>query len=275
MALFRHHITLLLLIALGLGSYLVLRPSTDTLVIDSPPIQISNSTTSILLVSALYPLAKSKHTSADYARWLSLFLSQIQTDVYFFTTPEMASLVRDVAVVHSRSITINTTYSSPCDIPPLLGLRGHYERMHALDRERARHSPELYAVWNAKPFFLSEAVRNTADAGYHYAFWCDAGSFRREHRYAVWPDPDRVDGLWREAGEDMLFLPIESAPGPAYRGWKADMGPVDVDFSEGAQFLHRCFSITSHSFLSHLRHFRIAPNLQVSGFLLYSVAGSR
>lgn len=33
--------------------------------------------------------------------------------------------------------------------------------MHAWDRERARHAPDLYAVWNAKPWFLTEGLRNT------------------------------------------------------------------------------------------------------------------
>ena len=70
----------------------------------------------------------------------------------------------------------------------------------------------------------------------------------------------------------MLFLPIESAPGPAYRGWKADMGPVDVDFSEGARAIFSSLfslSLPIRSFLiSIFSVIFVAPNLQVSGFLL-------
>ena len=232
----RRHLSLLVLIAIGLASYLSLTAylRSDALVLDSPPIPISTDAR-VLLVSALYPLAKSKHSSADYARWLHRFLGSIDTDVYFFTTPDLASIVRDVAAVRARAVAINTTYASPFDVPPLVGLRAEYERMHGRDRERARHSPELYAVWNAKPFFLSEGLANLNAGGrYRYAFWCDAGSFRSEHRYRVWPDPDRIEQLWKDMGEDRLFLPIESVPARVHSTWKADMGPVDVDFSEGA-----------------------------------------
>ena len=238
----RRPLSLLVLIAIGLASYLSLTAylRSDALAIDPLPIPISTDAR-VLLVSALYPLAKSKHSSADYARWLHRFLGSIDTDVYFFTTPDLASVVRDVAAVRARSVVINTTYASPFDVPPLVGLRAAYARMHGHDRERARHSPELYAVWNAKPFFLSEGLAN-AGGRYRYAFWCDAGSFRSEHRYRVWPDPDRVEQLWKDMGEDRLFLPIESVPGRAHSTWKADMGPVDVDFSEGAflNFSLRC-----------------------------------
>jgi hypothetical protein len=55
---------------------------------------------------------------------------------------------------------INTTYTSPLDIPPLAPHATKYAQMHAWDRERARHAPELYAVWNAKPWFLHEGITN-------------------------------------------------------------------------------------------------------------------
>lgn len=48
----------------------------------------------ILLVSAFYPLAKSKHTHDEYRSWLAQFLGHVDSDVYFFTTPELAPLVR-------------------------------------------------------------------------------------------------------------------------------------------------------------------------------------
>jgi hypothetical protein len=63
-----------------------------------PPSIPANSTTttssSILLVSAFYPLAKSKHTKAEYRAWLAQFLGNVDADVYFFTTPDLAPLVR-------------------------------------------------------------------------------------------------------------------------------------------------------------------------------------
>lgn len=39
-------------------------------------------------------------------------------------------------------------------------LEAEYKEMQTKDREALKHSPELYSVWNAKPYFLDEAVKN-------------------------------------------------------------------------------------------------------------------
>jgi hypothetical protein len=200
----------------------------------------------ILLVSALFPLAKSKHSAHEYAIWLRRFLHSITTDVYFFTTPDMESDVRSARGNAGGRITVNTSFASPFAIPPLAGLEAAYAHMHTQDRERFRHTPELYAVWNAKPFFLDEAVRNVAagdgaSPGYDYAFWCDAGSFRDPHQYTAWPDAERVREVWRRGSwksgmpeRELLFFPIATPPPRSVRKWREAMGPVDYDISEGA-----------------------------------------
>ncbi|KAF8898223.1 hypothetical protein CPB84DRAFT_1780619 [Gymnopilus junonius] len=117
--------------------------------------------------------------------------------------------------------------------------------MHDLDREKLMHSPDLYAIWNAKPFFLDAAVKALEAEGdvYEYAFWNDAGSFRREHTYTLWPDPLTVDRIWKTATldngkkeDEFLFFPIAALPPGNVRNWKEDMGPVDYDISEGSFF---------------------------------------
>ncbi|KAF7346145.1 hypothetical protein MSAN_01841300 [Mycena sanguinolenta] len=200
----------------------------------------------ILLVTAFFPLSKSKHTMADYEWWLSQFLQHITTDIYFFAPPEMESMIRKCR--GDLPITVNTTYSSPFGIAPLNMYQDHYQKMHQQDRERFRHSPELYAVWNAKPFFLDEGVRNLLRVGqaYDYAFWNDAGSFRSTHKYTQWPDPRRVQELWQEGSTlsgmntaDLLFFPIAGVPHPTMRYWVQDHGPVDTEFSEGADLFSK------------------------------------
>ncbi|KAF7365368.1 hypothetical protein MVEN_00409000 [Mycena venus] len=197
----------------------------------------------ILLVSAFFPLSKSKHTMAEYEWWLSQFLQHVTTDIYFYAPAEMESLIQKCR--GDLPITIDTTYSTPFEIPPLSIYQEHYGKMHALDRERFRHSPELYAVWNAKPFLLDSGVQNLGRAGkeYDYAFWNDAGSFRSAHDYKRWPDPARVRELWEEGStlsgekpEDLLFFPIAGMPHPSMRYWVQDHGPVDSEFSEGSFF---------------------------------------
>ncbi|TFK45115.1 hypothetical protein BDQ12DRAFT_674141 [Crucibulum laeve] len=198
----------------------------------------------ILLVSAMFPLVKSKHSKAEYAEWLSYFLNNITTDVYFYTTPDMEPTVRWVASAN-LNITVNTSYASPFDILPLRGLGETYNEMHEWDREKHRHVPELYAIWNAKPFFLDEAVRTLASQGQHYdyAFWNDAGSFRVEHRYSAWPSDRRIQEVWDEGSrktgkkeEDLLFFPIFGLPSVRTKSWVEDDGPVDEEFSEGSFF---------------------------------------
>ncbi|KAJ7436236.1 hypothetical protein FB451DRAFT_1061927 [Mycena latifolia] len=197
----------------------------------------------ILLVTAFFPLSKSKHTMSDYESWLSKFLRAITTDIYFYAPVEMEALIRRCR--GDLPITVNTTFASPFDVPPLNGTRERYYAMHAQDRERKIHSAELYAVWNAKPYFLDAAVQALAAAGrdYDYAFWNDAGSFRTTHAYAGWPDPARVRAIWDEGSaltgekpEDLLFFPVARMPNPSMQFWMQDFGPVDNEISEGSFF---------------------------------------
>ncbi|KAE9408694.1 hypothetical protein BT96DRAFT_873347 [Gymnopus androsaceus JB14] len=196
--------------------------------------------TQILLVSGLFPLSKSKHSKEDYRTWLSLFLGSVTTDIYFYTPPELAELVAEVR--GDLPIIINTTFSTPFDIPPLVGLKEAYEKMYEKDRERSRHSPELYAIWNGKAYYLDEALKNS-EKQYSYAFWSDAGSFRKEHLYRNWPDSGRVEEIWDQGSrlsgvdkEDLLFFPMWEPPSASVKYWDDSLGPVDTDFSEGSFF---------------------------------------
>ena len=199
----------------------------------------------ILIVSSLFILSKSKHSKEEYYSWLQRFLGPVTTEIYFYTSPDLRPTV-EAARGEGLPITIDTNYSTPFDVPPLQGLEGYYNKMHAIDREKSYHSPELYSVWNAKPFFLDNAVRIMAREGktYDYVFWNDGGSFREINVYKNWPDPGRLHEVWQEGSrlsgtkvEDLLFYPIQHPPYNA-RDWKEDMGPIDTDFSEGK---HRFF----------------------------------
>jgi len=208
-----------------------------------PPI---TNGTKVLLVSAMFPLAKSKHSKKDYENWLLRFLGAITTDIYMYTTPELAETLQRVR--GDLPITVDTSYSSPFEIPPLRGVEGTYIRMNAMDQEKWHHSPELYAVWNAKPYLLQAAVRNLKAKGktYDYSFWNDAGSFRRNHRYTGWPNPEQVEQVWEEGSrltgtrkEDLMFMPIFQLPDEKLKHWEEEMGPIanSVQFSEGVFFV--------------------------------------
>ena len=203
------------------------------------------NSTRILLVSAMFPLSKSKHSSKDYVDWLSRFLGPLTTDIYMYTTPEFAETLAEIR--GALPITIDTSYSSPFQVPPLKGLEETYIKMNDMDKEKWHHSPGLYAVWNAKPYLLQTAVRNLADKKIHYdyAYWNDGGSFRRNHVYENWPDPGRIEQVWEEASTltgkdkvDLLFFPIFQLPEEKLSDWIEEMGPIanPVQFSEGSSF---------------------------------------
>jgi len=245
---------LVLLISIGVLSYISFDSYIKPMVIgipapaqsSTPPITHDDSTIpihpppTILLVSAFFPLSKSKHSMSDYKAWLSRFLQPITTPIYFFTTPDMEPLVQSLR--GNLPITINTTFSSPFDIPPLkdgVGTQEKYEEMWRWDREKHRHSPGLYAIWSGKPYFLDEGLRNSK-IEYDYAFWTDAGSFRDDHSYSHWPDPVRVQEVWEEGNkesgtsvEDLLFFPMWGPPHSSMQFWTERMGPIDNEFSEG------------------------------------------
>jgi hypothetical protein len=200
----------------------------------------NRNSTRILLVSSLFHISKSKHSKEAYHRWLQRFLGPVTTEVYFYTSTDLVPTVQS-ARGEGLPITIDATYNTAFEVPPLKGLEGWYNEMHSMDRENSYHSPELYSIWNAKPFFVDNAIRIMASKGktYDYVFWNDAGSFREDNVYKIWPHPSRIDEIWKEGSrlsgtkaEDLLFFPIQHPPYSA-RNWNEDMGPIDTDFSEG------------------------------------------
>ncbi|KAG6917245.1 hypothetical protein DXG01_003277 [Tephrocybe rancida] len=210
---------------------------------------LSSSTTAasghprILLVSALFPLEKSKHSHDEYTSWLQNFLGPdgVQCDIYFYTTPDLEPLARSLmsSTNTSHKLTIDTSFRTPFAVPPLIDYRDKYVQMHAWDRERDIHNPALYAVWNAKPWLLNNAVVGQ-DAHYDYAFWVDAGSFRAAHPFRTWPDPGRVEEVFSDRkngeSEDRVLFPLYNLPGRGELPWSVEKGPLDMDFSEGSLF---------------------------------------
>ncbi|KAJ7645607.1 hypothetical protein DFH06DRAFT_998501 [Mycena polygramma] len=239
----RSRLFVLLFFVLLLGLLYNLRSASDVPTPTRSDAASVRNASSILLVSAFFPLSKSKHTMREYESWLCLFLRPITTDIYFYTPVEMAPVVRKCR--GSLPITIDTTFATPFDIPPLREFREQYDAQHELDREKKIHSAELYAAWNAKPYFLDEAVKALSRQGktYPWAFWNDAGSFRIPHSFTDWPSLTRVHEIWQEGSalsgekqEDLLFFPVCRVPHPSHRYWQEDMGPIDNYFSEASFF---------------------------------------
>jgi hypothetical protein len=154
----------IVLIVLSVVFYISFDAGFKSILIGIPPPNARDDSTkiappTILLVSAFFPLPKSQHSISDYEEWLSRFLQPIATPIYFFTTPDMEQFIRSLH--GSLPIIINTTFSSPFNIPPLkdgLGTKEMYEEMWEWDQEKDIRNAELYAVWTVKPYFLDKGL---------------------------------------------------------------------------------------------------------------------
>jgi len=209
----------------------------------SSPLDFSSS--SILLVSAFFPLPTSKHTDSEYASWLTLFLGQVTTPMVVYTTSSFAPTIK--AVRGSLPIIIDTRFQTPFEIPPLRGLEDIYQMQHTtLDPESRRHSPSLYATWNAKAWFLEDAATRHSGNHSRWFFWSDAGALREKHVFADWPDPYRTEELFSRASRSMntsppplIFIPIFDAPESSTKtdGWTMANGPLNLYMmSEGGLY---------------------------------------
>lgn len=159
-----------------------------------------------------------------------------------YTSKSFAPTVKQLR--GSLPIKINTQFETPFGVPPLQGLEETYAKQHdALDPEKARHNPALYATWNAKAWLLQHAAENYASNRTEWFFWSDAGALRETHTFANWPDAERVKDVFARASKesdtllgDMFFIPIWDAPASSKktRTWKESDGPLDLyKMSEG------------------------------------------
>ncbi|EIN06430.1 hypothetical protein PUNSTDRAFT_72156 [Punctularia strigosozonata HHB-11173 SS5] len=263
---------ILLLISVAILSYLWLQQETQTprprAILQPGTLDqaVNTTTASVLLVSAYFPLSIAPRSSSKYLSRIKLFLASVTTDVYFYTTPAYSSFFSELR--GDLPLTINASFSSPFSIPPLQGLESTLENQLALDRtkQRQRHSPELYAVFASKPYLLEQAVISSGKT-YDYVFWVDAGSFnQRNHAYGRWPDPARVESIFRDGVvatgrnlEELFFVPTGRPPHGSMKWWNDGMGTVISDFTEPSYFggSPRAIAWWSALFYRYHAHYRL------------------
>ena len=204
----------------------------------------SNPLPRVLLVTAFFQLSESKPIKD---KWLQHFLGQVTNDIYIFTTPNLESQILQLRRSSSNNltITVDTSYPTPFDIPPLKGKEDAYAMMKKKDRKKSKsHTPELFALRNSKPFFLHTALQksqgNATSVSYDYVFWNDVANFHEDHQYREWPSPSRVREVWEEGSritgtgaDELMFVPMWGLPHPTFVFWNENMGPIDNDFSQG------------------------------------------
>lgn len=133
-------------------------------------------------------------------------------------------------------MTLNATFATPFDIPPLKGMEARYADMVKDDPRDVRHYSGLYAVWSSKIYFLREALLHMQSAGMDvgYVFWNDAGSFRDEQDFTDWPVLERVDEIFTQGAnisgmhkDELLFMPLWGFPQGSLKSWTPLEGPKE------------------------------------------------
>lgn len=171
------------------------------------------------VVSAFYPLGKSKHGVANYHTWLRNFCA-IPCNLVVATDEASAPLIREARGGHPTEIIVRPFDAWQMTSPTMMEM---WRRHHALDPERHIHSPELYAVWALKQEVVMEAIRRSA-FGSQYFIWCDIGIQRvaaMQDWYMTFPDI-RVCEMICAPGQ-MAFLEVRPIPESLVRCWQQSL----------------------------------------------------
>jgi len=123
------------------------------------------------VVTAYYPI-KSKFSMERYMEWANTFL-RIQSPIILFTEQEMVESIRQRR--GDRPIEIVILPFHELDTWKLY--ESKWKEQYEMDPEKHRHSPELYAVWAQKAFFVERAIQLNSFQT-EFFFWCDIGAFR-------------------------------------------------------------------------------------------------
>jgi hypothetical protein len=168
------------------------------------------------VVSAFYPLSKSKHRVSEYHGWLRLFCA-IPFNLVVFTDEVTAPLIREARGALPTRLIVRPFNSWQMTSSPMMEM---WQRHHNWDPERAIHCPELYAVWATKQECVMEAIR-IDPFNSEYFVWCDIGIQRNpdmQQWYTSFPNP-RICELLCGQGQ-MAFLEVNPIPDVFGEAWK-------------------------------------------------------
>ncbi|CAF4116459.1 unnamed protein product [Adineta steineri] len=151
------------------------------------PLLKNNEQYSTTVVTAYFPLSKSKHSKAEYQSWLENLLGFCQSPMIIYTSIEYQPMLQQLRRNNSLRTHFIVEYNSSLEMPPVKKLVPIFEQQYLTDPERAYHSVELYAVWCAKSFILNRSVELNPFQT-KYFLYMDAGAFRSSnYRFEQWP----------------------------------------------------------------------------------------
>ena len=126
---------------------------------------------SCTIVTGFYPI-KSKFSKDTYLEWGRTFL-KLASPIVLFTEKNMSGIMKEMR--GDRPIHIVEIPFEELEAWALY--KNNWIENYNMDPEKHIHTPELYAIWAQKPFFVEKAIHLNPFYT-DYFFWCDFGAFR-------------------------------------------------------------------------------------------------
>ena len=151
------------------------------------------------IVTAYFNIPKSKANHETYTGWMKNMLA-IQNRMIIFCYASSFKLIQGLRANNPCPTIIVVTKFEEFHCYKYVDI---FRAQHAIDRERAIHSVELYLIWNEKSNFLKNAteIEKSFKEPHNTKFvWCDIGCFRVPNtRFLKWPDVSKIP-------EDQILL---------------------------------------------------------------------
>lgn len=170
---------------------------------------------SATVVTAFYPLSRSKHGVAKYMEWIENFC-RIPCSLVVFTDAATAPAIQAARGEAPTHIIVKEFKHFKVTSPPMMRF---WTRHHAKDPEARIHNPELYAVWAMKQECVNLAIAENP-FGSTWFVWCDIGIQREPAKQPLYMNfPSKVGELC-EPGR-IAFLEVGNIPDSFYNSWRA------------------------------------------------------
>ena len=172
------------------------------------------------VVSLYFKLPSSKHSNSKYEKWATNFLQSVSAPLILLTDeisfekfkiirgnrPTTFYVVASIwALMKSLELERNNSY-----------IQNYLNDQIKIDPEMSLHNPNLYAIWNLKPFIM-KLFSKTNPYKSDFFIYTDTGAWRESRILTYWPDIEFVKKLHKEIGDKMLLGQIQPKTDDIFR----------------------------------------------------------
>ena len=167
------------------------------------------------IVTAFYPLKKSKYDTGKYRAWIQNFCKIPAHMVIFTTEVYMLEIYQWRKDFLDKTVVIARAFDSFAMTCP--AMMRFWDKQWALDPEKEIHNPELYAVWAMKQELVRIVLNNNRFQSKWFV-WCDIGIQRYSALQGFYMTfPQDVPRLCSEGR--LTFLEIARIPDSYVANW--------------------------------------------------------